>query len=321
MKKIKILPFLFIASLPSFALETDNYYVWPEELKDANAPINEYINGKIQNVVESVNAKYKTISCQKLAFKVGKKFRTFPPFLHPLEDWIQENLNDDYIFPIHGKYRSDSIYKNRYRFYLKYMKLAPNVQINGVHLGTDKLSHFLSTGRRYYKHYLKKKKRGYDEENAVKSAIRFGLKNEASILGTLTSGVFSYGDMEANYQGLKFYKNICENEDSYLKKDSHGKWSQIKDFDIQDYVNPYWDESFNISYRVPRNWNKVSLVIKDEYCSIYQSDIVQRRFDYYRSFEIDRYSLDYIIELQESYSRLAPDPAKYQSVDELCATE
>jgi hypothetical protein len=94
------------------------------------------------------------------------------------------------------------------RFYLKYSGLSPNLQINGYYLGADKLSHFASTGRRYLKRYLKKKKKGFSEEDSVQAAIRYGLLNEASVLGWWASGVFSYADMEANYQGLVYYKKI-----------------------------------------------------------------------------------------------------------------
>lgn len=292
-----------------YALETDNYITWGRELKDSADVINEYMTSEIKKALEISNGKRKLQTCLGVTHAVARRFKTSPPKKHPLEDHLKETLSEEYMYPKY-EYRGDSIYQDPFRFYLKFVPLTGNVNVNGVVLGTDKLSHFVSTGRRYFEHYVNKWEKGWDEEDAIKSAIRFGLKNEATILGMMSSGVFSYGDMEANYQGLTFYKKLCWDEvDTYLEQDAEGNWHLAKTPDIRDYVSPYWDETFNPSYRAESNWEKVSKVIRAKYC--YQSPrLLSYDFAPFTSF-----SLEYIKELQAAGDSRAPIP---QSVEALC---
>lgn len=321
MRSLIVLSFLLL-SANSFALETDNYFTWGMELKDATTQINEYVNNRIQETLNKINKRKKPMSCRRTTMKVAKRFATRPPVSHPLEDFLADNLSEEYVYPKKGvNYRSKSIYQIKFRFYLGFVHLAPNMQVNGYYFGTDKLSHFVSTGRRYYKHYNKKRKKGLSHEDAVKSAIVFGMKNEISFLGTWTSGVYSYGDMEANYQGLKFWLSLCGGDDPYLVKDEKGDWQFRKSFDVKKYVNPYWDESFNLSYRLPKNWAKTSKSIKKHVCPKFKDPAVKARLDYYKAANHNSFSLDYIRELQAAKKKYAPNPYLEQNVDELCRYE
>lgn len=55
--------------------------------------------------------------------------------------------------------------------------------------------------------------------------------HEKGILGTLSTGIFSYADIEANEAGFKFYLDL-ERDPEYL----------AKNFDIKDYATCEWDE-------------------------------------------------------------------------------
>jgi hypothetical protein len=315
-----ILTFLIMAfATKTYALETDNYLMWKRGLKDSSKAINAHILSEIKLALSKINSNEKSQGCLEATEAVAGRFMSYYIDKNPLENWVTANLSDDEIYPRNGGYVSESIYRNPFRFYLAKFPLAPNVMINGVYLGTDKLTHISSTGRRYFNHYLKELKKGATDREALMSAVRFGLKNEASILGYWSSGVLSYGDMEANFQGLLFYKKLCfDSTETYLVQDDDDKWHVGLTPDIRDYINPYLDETFNLSYRLPANWVKVAPIIKAEYCSLADSQRVVNRMAHYHTFSHRSFSLDYVRELQAQKYEDAPVPEDTQSFNDLC---
>lgn len=298
------------------ALETDNYLSWGVNLPDSGDELNQLIRTQIEEVLDESSEQ--DLSCQQVTFRIANRFKTTPK-RKLFEDWSTEQLVSK-MYPATPYHLDQTIYRHTSRFYMHKSGISPNVQTNGIYFGVDKLSHFGSTGRRYLNKYLKKLKRGYSAEEAEKAAIRFGLANEAGILGIWASGVFSYGDMEANYQGFRFYKKLClDPKDSYLQKEGQS-WKLTTIPDIRHYVNPYWDETFNISYRASGMWNITSRIIKEEYCALKESANVKERLKFYRELGHTSLSLSYINELKEQGYKKAPDPLKYQSLDLLCTT-
>lgn len=308
--KILILIFL-VSAFSAYALETDNYLVWDKTLPDSGDEINEFFHSRIEEALASAKD---DLSCEQVTLVIGKSFRTRGSTRKLYENWTVNNLQGK-IFPETSFYLDESIYRNTYRRYLGKSGLSPNIQVNGIYFGVDKISHFASTGRRYFQEYLKKIKKGYSSEQAEKSVIRFGLLNETTILGLWPTGVFSYGDMEANYQGFRFYKSLCLNsQDTYLQK-ANGRWKLVKNPDIRKYASPYWDETFNHSYRSRGMWTISARAIKENYCSMRDTQLVQERFSYYSEIASRSASMAYIEHLQARRSRLAPVP---QSIEKLC---
>lgn len=317
--RLLILLSLFPSSVT--ALETDNYIVWDKELDDSSEEINRLLKEEIDNELELINRKYSYLSCRKLTFKIANRFRTYPPLFIFIEDWLVQNLTSDQIYPTHMNYIYNSIYKNTYGIFFRKIDLSPNIQVNNIYFGTDKLSHFTSTARTYLKKYLKMKSFGLSDDQAFKEAIKLGIFKERTILGLKFIGVYSYADLEANFQGFLFYKKMCLNEkETYLAKNDIGKWYVKRYPNIKDYVNPNWDESFNLSFRSPRNWFRTSKVIKKEYCSLLSSKEVSGRMNYYKKILKPSFSAKYINELQSQNSYMAPKVDKTQSVKELCST-
>ncbi len=304
---------LMATAFSAHALETDNYLAWGVNLPDSSEDINQLIQTQIEDVITSAK---KDVSCKTITFRVANRFKTTPR-RKLFEDWSNEHLTEK-MFPASPYYLKESIYRNTRRIYLSKSGLSPNLQANGIYFGVDKLSHFGSTGRRYLKVFLHELKSGISAEDAEKKAIRMGLSNENGILGLWPSGVFSYGDMEANYQGFRFYKKLCLDEkEPYLEK-VDGKWKLSKIPDIRHYVNPYWDESYNLSFRAAGMWKVSSRVIRDEYCPLKYKKDVESRFRLYNEIAKKSFSLNYIEELQAINYRRAPDPMKKQSIEKLC---
>ncbi|MFW6033470.1 MAG: hypothetical protein ACOCTI_08880, partial [Phycisphaeraceae bacterium] len=91
---------------------------------------------------------------------------------------------------------------------------ASNIKAFGVYLGTDKIGHFTDMGIRYYRKYDDTLAAGGSEEEAVAAALDLGtdhpLLSEAGLLGYVSAGEYSNGDLAANYLGMKFYRNLTE---------------------------------------------------------------------------------------------------------------
>ncbi|MGQ3891211.1 hypothetical protein [Legionella sp. CNM-4043-24] len=87
--------------------------------------------------------------------------------------------------------------------------LAPTVNMYGYYFGTDKLGHFFMQGHTYYKMYRYWRTHGKSPQQAHDAIVFYGQLLEQSYLGTLINGVYSNGDLSANYAGWKFYMNLA----------------------------------------------------------------------------------------------------------------
>ncbi len=111
-------------------------------------------------------------------------------------------------------------------------------------IGSDKIGHFLHIGHQYY---LK----SYTYAGGIDAAMSYGEYTERTYYGLQTSGVYSYGDLVADLEGMHFWQRVLNTD---LKKGvspyfqcEDNIWTQITEFDWADYVNPAWDESLNCS--------------------------------------------------------------------------
>ncbi len=292
----------------SHALETDNYFSWQKDLKDSSHYINRYFSEHIQTALSEI-PDHHSKSCQAVTEAIGKTFASKLIHDNPVENWLFSVLNTEEILPANIGYVQESIYRNPFRFYIPWFGLAPNIQVNGYYLGTDKLSHFASTGMDYFKIYLRSR--------SLKKAIDWGILDEKTVHGYLSSGIFSYADLESNYQGLRFYLKFCQGSTPYLKKSSSGKWILANNPDIKDFVNGHWDETFELSHRLPANWKRVRVIIRDQYCHMSLTDMVMDRMNYYQQTSKMSPSMQYLKDLKSSGK--LPDPDLTQSFKDLCS--
>jgi hypothetical protein len=122
--------------------------------------------------------------------------------------------------------------------------VGPTLRINGVLVGTDKLGHFLSQGRKFYRRWVKLQ----DESLAAEHSAY----TERAIFGQMTTGSYSNADLVANFEGYRFYRslfedNIVPGKPAILTwQDDH--WIMQRPFDWADHVNDYWDEALNINH-------------------------------------------------------------------------
>lgn len=128
--------------------------------------------------------------------------------------------------------------------------IADLMKVNNVLIGTDKFEHFLGSGYRYFKtHYL--------DNKPIEEALQIGWRAENGILGAITTGVMSYGDLAANFNGMRFWNHMLQKNDDILGAEHNigpyvtcvdEKWvATEKQIDWANYIDATFDEGINCS--------------------------------------------------------------------------
>jgi hypothetical protein len=277
----------------SLAGETDNYFAWGKEIKDSADLFNDYLNDQVERILVEINAGLPsdhTPKCVNVVMTIMEKMGTTRVVFRmaalntALERWAESNPAVDRAPPFgtpEDEYVAESVFAPRMGpLEKKFVSIDPTINIGGIYFGTDKLSHFLGSGFLYYKTYLKTLRQTRSEIAALNAAIESGCQMEAGILGMKTTGVFSFADLEANYQGLMLALDLCR-PDSPLKMIS-GKWVLAFPLDIRKYVNPDWDETENVSVYKSGRWQQVKRNIqKKGYCRFLSTPwLIDRKRNY-----------------------------------------
>lgn len=91
---------------------------------------------------------------------------------------------------------------------------AGTIKAYGVYFGTDKLLHFHQVGHRYCERYRTLLEKGLPPEPARERVISHfaeeGFLAESRGFGSVSTGIYSNGDMAANFAGFKFFLNLTE---------------------------------------------------------------------------------------------------------------
>jgi hypothetical protein len=121
--------------------------------------------------------------------------------------------------------------------------VGPTIMIDGQLIGSDKLGHFLSQGRKFYFRYL-----NYRDETKVAG---YSAYTERALFGQSTTGSYSNADLVANYEGYRFYRSLFEDEvipgKPAILAWQGDHWVIQREFTWADHVNPYWDEALNVN--------------------------------------------------------------------------
>ncbi len=285
------------------SLESDQFMMWGRNLRDLSSELNDHMNSTIEQALEELAQQKKNVSCEKAHDFAIKKFRGF--LIQKVEIWLEEEYGTE-LYPdtsvnYPGYFRM-SIYNFPHSVVGRYFPMGRNLNFNGIIIGTDKLAHFFSTGLRYFNIVKQAKKKGLSEEQATIKAINYGISLERTILGFWPSGVFSWGDLEANYQGLQMNSRFCEGENSFFAKDSEGHWRLANRIDMKNYINPNMDETFNRSYFGLIKWLKVKPMLM-KYCTKENSPKTLERMEFYRSIVRDSFSVRYLKQLEKEGDR------------------
>lgn len=297
-------------------LETDQFFAWGRHLEDMTEVLNARVNLELDRLVAELNREGRDRRCQKVRFRFFKRHRML--FFDGFETW---SVNSPLVS------RSPSGPEEMREFEQKYiyggtsplfdtgrwMPPSPTVEVNGVRLGTDKLTHFLGTAWYYHRWYRKARARGVTSAEAEDRAVRRGLLHEITILGRAVSGVLSLADLEANYEGMWFYEHLCAGDDPHVVYEE-GLWRLRRPFDLRDYVTPEWDESYQPNIYVRRKWRKVKPRMLG-YCPMLDHPQVRtRRQEYAKRDRVTE--TEKLIDEMVAAGKL-PDPSGY-SIESVC---
>ena len=179
---------------------------------------------------------------------------------------------------------NDSIYRDIdyiEGFSLNFKELSDVVDINGVLVGLDKLGHFFAEGWRYFE-------LTHSDGQTIEQALAWGRSQELGKFGYSMTGIFSYADLVANFNGWRFWNRVLLSRPDPLKgmlanlfdrpyvscriqiieSIVNGKivraWEQNAAFDLSDYIDGAWDEGNNCnSYANPFIEQKVVARIEE----------------------------------------------------------
>jgi len=238
---IRLLVLLFlILSVPAFvgAYETDQFNNRQQEIKDSTSIMNYQVTLAIASTVIDVYGspdKMKVVN--GIYHKIGGEH-----WVDKLERFAMDSDEVERLStPPHDSiYSGLPIYATRVA---GFFGVGPTMKINNVLVGTDKLGHFLSQGRKFYRRWVK-------QGNVAKAAEQSAY-TERAIFGQMTTGSYSNADLVANYEGFLFYRSLFEDNIVAGKPAilawENDHWIMQRPFDWADYVNDYWDEALNIN--------------------------------------------------------------------------
>ena len=303
---------------PARALETDQYYAWRRPLADSSDGLNAKINFEMDAALREINAQNggRDASCRDVLEAIHGRYTLF--IFQKIELWAQRTSVLSRIPTDETEelaYRKNWIYGQVAWYDLgRRVPPSPTIEIAGVRLGTDKISHFFSEGHYYLEWYEGARERGLSHDEAVEFAVRRGIAIETTVLGGVISGVISPADLEANYQGLDWYIELCAGEPPLLERTEAG-WRLRDPFDLRPYVSPKWDESYLPNVVLEGRWVHVKPEI-ERHCSELNDPLVRARREAYAARDQHTYT-EKLLDAMVREGRLA-DPRDY-GIERLCA--
>ena len=230
---------LYLAPAPAGAYETDQFSNRLTPLQDSTAALDERVNQSIAKAARSqgVSRNEKRV-VDAIYHDIGGHH-----WVDKIERWAMDSDEVDRNTPD----RYDSIYQGHPLWATRVAALfgvGPTIKINDTLIGSDKLGHFLSQGRKFWRRYQIYK----DEAKAAEHSAY----TERALFGQMTTGVYSNADLVANYEGYRFYRslfedNIVPGKPAILSwREDH--WEVRRPFTWADHVNAYWDEALNINH-------------------------------------------------------------------------
>lgn len=228
--------FLLLQPSLAAAFETDQFNLPPAPLADIGDEVTDYTRENLEKAIAKINAEIikrqlcadnlqarpKNLRCDSLGKNLSylRFLRSpdapvkglyelvgtgIPPFTSS-GTWMEKHQFVNQPARYKPGYK-DSIY---FLFPTNYIGLSSTVNLYGAEFGTDKIAHLYQQGYSYYEIYRRELRKGKSSTEATKTAVRWGQKTERTYYGTLLTGVYSNGDLAANYAGLKFYQRLTE---------------------------------------------------------------------------------------------------------------
>jgi hypothetical protein len=233
-----LLLFLFVPSIGG-AYESDQFNNRRQAIDDSTAVMNREVTLAIASTIMGLSGPRDEMKVVNgIYHKIGGKH-----WVDKLERFAMNSSEVGRLEtpPHESIYSGHPIYATRVA---GFFGVGSTLKINHVLIGSDKLGHFLSQGRKFYRRWVKKRD---EAEAALHSAY-----TERALFGQMTTGSYSNADLVANYEGYLFYRSLFEDDIVAGKPAILGwendHWIMQRPFDWADHVNDYWDEALNINH-------------------------------------------------------------------------
>ncbi len=221
------------------AYETDQFSNRLEPIEDAT----ELLDGRVNQSIGDAVADWKGRRNDRKVVNAIYHDIGGHHWVDRIERWAMKSEDVERLQPD----RRNSIYSGHPIWASRVAKLfgvGPTIKVNDTLIGSDKLGHFLSQGRKFYFRYL----RYEDEERAAEQSAY----TERALFGQMTTGVYSNADLVANYEGYRFYRSLFEDgivpgKPAILAWEGD-RWVVQRPFTWADHVNAYWDEALNVNH-------------------------------------------------------------------------
>ncbi len=230
-----------VAGLPATATayETDQFSNRDIPIADSTEPLNAKVNETLENIVADWRKGHDEMAVVSAIYhEIGGHH-----WVDKLERWAMKSEQVEKV----ATPRYDSVFSGLPWYALRVTSLfgvGKTIRVNDQLIGSDKLGHFLSQGRKYYRRY----RRSYSEQDAAQHSAF----TERAIFGRVTTGSYSNADLVANYEGHRFYRSLFEDDivpgKPAILRWEDGGWVMQRSFDWADHVNEYWDEALNINH-------------------------------------------------------------------------
>jgi len=273
---------MLFASLLS-AAEIDSVTPRNLPLDNVLGEINALFNQRIAEAVDHANPEDiedRGAGCDEKALYLQLRkaiFQTYTPYWGLMGYSLDQQLRELLVTHSYSLSLNDSIYRDLDyldAFSLNLKELSDVVNINGHLIGLDKIGHFFAEGWEYFSRT--------QAQQSLQEALRWGREQEQGKFGYVTTGVFSFADLTANFNGWLFWNRVLLQQANPL----HGavthffsepyvscnlqvmaslteqriirRWVVNQSFDLADYVDGVWDEGNNCnSYKDPMIEEKI----------------------------------------------------------------
>lgn len=250
------------------AAEADNFTGMNQELPDILGTVNKEANVSLSQAVQKTNAeggcdRERLVENLQYYFANHTSGKLVIDILHE-KKFMKRSISID-----------ESIYSGWTLFegaILNLSKdsdlaLSPTIRMGNTVIGVDKLEHMFGMGSRYYQDY-------HIKGRSLSATLREGIFKEKTILGgnILATGVFSYADLSANFNGMRFWNHMLGEQKDVIGQDIGPYILCVDDkyevnsrssIDFSNYIDASMDESINCSkYATKKSVKRIKKAMK-----------------------------------------------------------
>jgi hypothetical protein len=249
-----------------------------EHLADATPVLDARVDAMLQQLVVRLDTVRPTSRAgrDKIVYDMfqGGSNEVLSQLRTPYEDWATHDADVERFHVDHrGVYGASVNFDDMGLGW--YIDIAPVIRMGRRLIGVDKLGHFFGQGWFYYHRYqeIREAEPHVTAEEIDHRVLAYGRSLESTYLGLTGTGVYSFGDMAANWQGLRFYLVLFEGPAPYVTRSANGMYQVVRKFHFADYVTDSWDEVQNPSRpRTDGMYDKVAGYLRAHVCRDYRRD-------------------------------------------------